>query len=190
MKHDDTVVSPTKANRFYFDACLCQPCRRSGLPPQRTLSTGMPRQTQTGCEKSSSSYVARQRTKVARTPSSHLGEKGPMLVKDSCICFATCRQISAIKFSHDDRFIAAGVGKKVQVWRTPGRRHQIAPLSLVRVYGGLQDDVTCLAWAPDSRHLVAGLKTCFCRYVTEKRCWPRELSAGFLGGEARRGGIF
>ncbi|CAN0598595.1 unnamed protein product, partial [Laminaria digitata] len=65
-------------------------------------------------------------------------------------------KIRAISFSPDDRYIAAGAGKKVQVWRTPGRRHQIAPLSLLRSYGGLQDDVTCLAWAPDSRHLVAG----------------------------------
>lgn len=68
-------------------------------------------------------------------------------------------QIRAVSFSPDDRFIAAGVGKKVQVWLTPGRRHQIAPLSLLRDYGGLQDDVTCLAWAPDSRHLVAGAYT-------------------------------
>lgn len=64
-----------------------------------------------------------------------------------------------MSFSPDDRFIAAGVGKKVEVWRTPGRRHQIAPLSLLRSYGGLQDDVTCLAWGPDSRHLVAGKVT-------------------------------
>ncbi|CAM9569764.1 unnamed protein product, partial [Ectocarpus sp. 6 AP-2014] len=68
------------------------------------------------------------------------------------------KKIRAISFSPDDRFIAAGVGKKVEVWRTPGRRHQIAPLSLLRGYGGLQDDVTCLAWGPDSRHLVAGSK--------------------------------
>ncbi|CAM9696904.1 unnamed protein product, partial [Choristocarpus tenellus] len=68
------------------------------------------------------------------------------------------KRVRAIQFSPDDRFIAVGVGKKIQVWVTPGRRHQIAPLSLLHTYGGLQDDVTCFAWALDSRHLVAGSK--------------------------------
>ncbi|CAN0508771.1 unnamed protein product, partial [Discosporangium mesarthrocarpum] len=64
--------------------------------------------------------------------------------------------VRALRFSPDDRFIAVGVGKKVNVWLTPGRRHQIAPLTLLRAYAGHQDDVVALAWGPDSRHLVAG----------------------------------
>jgi periodic tryptophan protein 2 len=65
-------------------------------------------------------------------------------------------RVRAAAFSPSDGFIAVAVGKSVQVWRTPGRRHQFSPLVLHKTYGGQSDDITCLDWAPDDCHLLAG----------------------------------
>ena len=87
-------------------------------------------------------------------------------------------KVRAVAFSPNDQFIAVGVGKTVQVWRTPGRRHQFAPLALHRKYGGQSNDVTCLDWAADSGHLLAGSKDMTARlyYIND----GSEGSTGFV----------
>lgn len=68
------------------------------------------------------------------------------------------QRVRAVAFSPDDRYMAFAIGRGVEVWCTPGRRHQFAPLSLYKRYGGCTDDVTCLARAPDGKHLLIGGK--------------------------------
>ncbi|KAG5185442.1 periodic tryptophan protein 2 [Tribonema minus] len=67
-------------------------------------------------------------------------------------------RVRAVAFSPDDRYMAFAVGRTVEVWCTPGRRHQFAPLVLYKTYGGSTDDVTCISWAPDGCNLLVGGK--------------------------------
>jgi periodic tryptophan protein 2 len=73
----------------------------------------------------------------------HLSFKGP---------------VAAIKFSPDGQLIAAAVGKKVEVWRTPGLGKEFAPFQLVHSFTGAHDQVTCIDWSPDSRSVLTGCK--------------------------------
>lgn len=66
--------------------------------------------------------------------------------------------VAAIKFSPDGQLIAAAVGKKVEVWRTPGLGKEFAPFQHVHSFTGAHDQVTCLDWSPDSRSVLAGCK--------------------------------
>ncbi|KAJ0703070.1 putative transcription factor WD40-like family [Helianthus annuus] len=45
-------------------------------------------------------------------------------------------------------FIAVGVGKLVEIWRSPG----------LRTFATCNNKVTCVDWSPDSRYLLAGWK--------------------------------
>ena len=50
------------------------------------------------------------------------------------------------------------VGKLVQIWATPTMLKEFAPFRLLRTYGGMYDEATCLAWSPDSRWIIVGSK--------------------------------
>ncbi|CAM6092951.1 unnamed protein product [Calypogeia fissa] len=71
-------------------------------------------------------------------------------------------RVTALKFSPDGAFFAAGVGKLVQVWRTPGYRKQFAAFQLLKNMA-CHDTVTCLDWSPDSDWIIAG-----CRDLSSK----------------------
>ena len=60
-------------------------------------------------------------------------------------------KVRDIQFSPDDKFIAVAVGRKMQVWRTPGLQREFAPFVLHRTYTGHFDDVTCVSWSPSCR---------------------------------------
>lgn len=64
--------------------------------------------------------------------------------------------VSAIKFSPDGTFFAVGLGKLMQIWRTPGFYEEFAPFALVRTYASCHDTITCLDWSPDGQWLLAG----------------------------------
>ncbi|KAG0576923.1 hypothetical protein M758_5G111300 [Ceratodon purpureus] len=66
--------------------------------------------------------------------------------------------VGALKFSPDGKLIAAGVGKVVQLWRTPGFHKVFAPFELVKSLAGCHDSVTCIGWSSDSSWLVVGSK--------------------------------
>lgn len=66
--------------------------------------------------------------------------------------------VTALKFSPDGALIAAGVGKVVQIWRTPAFRKAFAPFELLKTLSGCHDTVTCLGWSSDSCWIVAGSK--------------------------------
>ena len=60
------------------------------------------------------------------------------------------------------RFIAAGVGRLVQVWRAPGQHKEFAPFVLHRELPKHSDDVTTLGWSPDSRYIASGSRDTTC----------------------------
>jgi periodic tryptophan protein 2 len=66
--------------------------------------------------------------------------------------------VTALKFSPDGTLFAAGVGKLLQIWRTPGFRKEFAPFQLISTLAGCHDSITCLGWSSDSRWIVAGSK--------------------------------
>lgn len=88
--------------------------------------------------------------------------------------------VSALKFSPDGKLIAAGVGKLVQLWRTPGFRKVFAPFELVKTLAGCHDTVTCIGWSSDSCWLVVGSKDLTARVFSVNKL--DELRAVTLSG--------
>jgi periodic tryptophan protein 2 len=66
--------------------------------------------------------------------------------------------VRAAAFSPDGRYVAAAVGRLLQVWRRPSLDKTVSPMQLHRTYGQCHADVTCLDWSPDSTWVVAGGK--------------------------------
>ena len=62
----------------------------------------------------------------------------------------------AVEFSPDGKYFAVTIGKKVQVWFTPGKNRVFAPYVLHQTFTGHHDDVLSLNWSPDSTRLVTG----------------------------------
>lgn len=50
------------------------------------------------------------------------------------------------------------VGKAVQIWATPTMLKEFAPFRLLRAYGGMYDDATCVGWSACSRWVIVGSK--------------------------------
>ena len=77
------------------------------------------------------------------------------------------RRVRHAVFSPCGLYLAVTHGKHVQVWMAPNhRRKEFAPLVLHRTYTGFSDDVTCLAFSPDSSVLLAGSRDCTARLWT------------------------
>jgi len=68
------------------------------------------------------------------------------------------RKVVDCKFSPCGRSFAVCVGKLVQIWATPTMLKEFAPFRLLRTYGGMYDDATCVAWSGDSRWIIVGGK--------------------------------
>jgi periodic tryptophan protein 2 len=66
---------------------------------------------------------------------------------------ATC-----LEFSPSGRFFAVGLGRQLQVWRTPSfdetREREFAPFVKYRTYTGHYKDITSVTWSGDSRFLI------------------------------------
>jgi len=67
-------------------------------------------------------------------------------------------KVSACEFSPCGRSFAVCVGKVVQIWATPTMLKEFAPFRLLRAYGGMYDDATCLGWSAESRWVIVGSK--------------------------------
>jgi periodic tryptophan protein 2 len=65
---------------------------------------------------------------------------------------------TCLAFSPNGRFFAIGLGKQLQIWRTPSfdeaREREFAPFVKYRTYNGHYKDVTSVSWSGDSRFLV------------------------------------
>lgn len=68
------------------------------------------------------------------------------------------KPVSAVRFSPNGSYIAVGVGKLVQIWRSPGFRKEFFPFELVRTFSDCNDKVTAIDWSPDSNYLFVGSK--------------------------------
>ncbi|KAJ2342080.1 U3 snoRNP protein, partial [Coemansia sp. RSA 2618] len=67
-------------------------------------------------------------------------------------------KVRDIQFSPDGRYFAVGLGRNVQVWRSPGYTREFAPFELHRKYAGHYDDITHISWSPDSRFFLTSGK--------------------------------
>lgn len=66
--------------------------------------------------------------------------------------------VRVAKFSPDGKYVACGVGRLLQVWRSPGLQKSVAPMELHRTYGQCHSDITTVDWSPDSQWLAVGGK--------------------------------
>lgn len=71
--------------------------------------------------------------------------------------------VRALRFSPNSKYLAVAVGHHVQVWKAPPLISQFRPFQLVRTYTGHYDEVTSIAWAPDSLFFATGSKDMTCR---------------------------
>lgn len=67
-------------------------------------------------------------------------------------------KVGALKFSPDGKYIAVGIGKLVQIWRSPGFRRAAFAFELVRTFANSDDKVVSLEWSLDSDYLLVGSK--------------------------------
>jgi periodic tryptophan protein 2 len=66
--------------------------------------------------------------------------------------------VRVIKFSPDGNFIAAAIGSKVEIWRTPSLHKEFAPFVLYKAMTPHQDQITSLEWHPSSNFIITGSK--------------------------------
>jgi periodic tryptophan protein 2 len=66
--------------------------------------------------------------------------------------------VRAASFSPDGNYIAAAVGRLVQVWRRPGLEKTVAPMELHRTYGQCHADIVALDWSEDGCWIAAASK--------------------------------
>ncbi|KAI8866458.1 putative WD repeat protein [Ramicandelaber brevisporus] len=68
-------------------------------------------------------------------------------------------KVTDIKFSPDGKLFACAIGRRLEVWRSPGFHREFAPFVLVERYmGHHNDDITCVTWSPDSQFIATGCK--------------------------------
>jgi len=65
---------------------------------------------------------------------------------------------TCLSFSPSGRFFAIGLGKQLQVWRTPSfdeaREREFAPFVKYKTYNGHYKDIVNINWSGDSRFFV------------------------------------
>ncbi|KAJ4952632.1 hypothetical protein NE237_029464 [Protea cynaroides] len=79
------------------------------------------------------------------------------------------KPVSAIKFSPDGALIAIGVGKLLQIWRSPGFRKEFFPFQLIRTFADCDASIMALDWSPDSNYVLAGSKDLTVRLLCLKK---------------------
>lgn len=98
--------------------------------------------------------------------------------------------VSAIKFSPDGSLIAFGVGKLVQIWRSPGFRKEFFPFQLIRTFADCDAAVTALDWSPDSNYILVGSKDLTVRLLCLKKLRGGFRPFLFLGHRESIVGVF
>ncbi|KAJ2858697.1 U3 snoRNP protein [Coemansia erecta] len=67
-------------------------------------------------------------------------------------------KVRDIQFSPDGKYFAVGLGRHIEIWRSPGFTREFAPFELHRKYAGHYDDITHISWSPDSRFFLTSGK--------------------------------
>ncbi|AEE29325.1 periodic tryptophan protein 2 [Arabidopsis thaliana] len=78
-------------------------------------------------------------------------------------------KVGALKFSPNGKFIAVGIGKLVEIWRSPGFRRAVLPFERVRTFANSDDKVVSLEWSLDSDYLLVGSRDLAARAFTIAR---------------------
>ncbi|KAJ6826880.1 periodic tryptophan protein 2-like protein [Iris pallida] len=76
---------------------------------------------------------------------------------------------TAVSFSPDGALIAVGVGKLIQIWRSPGFKKEFFSFELERTLPDCSAAVTSFDWTPDSEFLLASSKDLSVRLFPVKR---------------------
>ena len=66
--------------------------------------------------------------------------------------------VRVLAFSPDDRWLAVARGRKLQIWKAPGHRRELAPFTLHNTLAGHHDEVTTLSWSADGRYIMTGAR--------------------------------
>ncbi|XP_039116001.1 periodic tryptophan protein 2-like [Dioscorea cayenensis subsp. rotundata] len=88
---------------------------------------------------------------------------------------------SALRFSPDGALFAVAIGRRVQVWRSPGFRKEFFPFERVHELRPCAADVTVINWSPDSAYLLVGSKDLTVRLYCLKSYGGSKKPYLFLG---------
>ncbi|KAJ2688489.1 U3 snoRNP protein [Coemansia spiralis] len=67
-------------------------------------------------------------------------------------------KVRDIQFSPDGKYFVVGLGRNVEIWRSPGFTREFAPFELHRRLAGHHDDITHISWSHDSRFFLTSAK--------------------------------
>jgi periodic tryptophan protein 2 len=70
--------------------------------------------------------------------------------------FSFKSEVSCVQFSPDGSLLAVGVGRSVQIWRSPTIDHLFSHFSLVRTFTSCHENITSIEWSPSGRLLACG----------------------------------
>jgi WD40 repeat protein len=90
--------------------------------------------------------------------------------------------VRAAAFSPDGKYVAAAVGRLLQVWKAPSLAKVVAPMELHRTYGQCHADITALDWSADSQWLLAASKDLSIRHACVWACVGRGRGGGTACG--------
>lgn len=78
--------------------------------------------------------------------------------------------VHVIKFDPSGKIFAAGVGRLLQIWKSPPKHMEFTPFRLLRTIPGHYDEITSIDWSSDSKFIITGSKDSTCRInaVTKK----------------------
>ncbi|MCR9067038.1 MAG: hypothetical protein NXI00_23935, partial [Cytophagales bacterium] len=71
--------------------------------------------------------------------------------------------VSVIKFDPSGKMFAAGVGRLLQIWKSPPKYMEFTPFRLLNTIMGHYDEILCIEWSADSRFILSGGQDATCR---------------------------
>lgn len=100
------------------------------------------------------------------------------------------KRVTALRFSPDGSLIAVGLGKLLQIWRSPGFRKEFFPFKLIRTLADCSAAITALDWSPDSDYILVGSKDLVTRLFFLKKTKAQAKPFLFLGHKESIVGVF
>lgn len=100
------------------------------------------------------------------------------------------KRVTALRFSSDGSLIGVGLGKLLQIWRSPGFRKEFFPFKLLRTFADCASAITSLDWSPDSSYILVGSKDLAVRLFFVKKTKVRTRPYLFLGHREAIVGVF